>query len=77
MGKTSLSTFQLLSVSSFAHQSAKKSIYEIKKLKNKGGKFLKKLWCSVGGRVRQGNLVLSTELIISKHPVIDEIHRDF
>ena len=30
---------------------------------NKGGKFLKKLWCSVGGRVEQGNFVLSTELI--------------
>ena len=30
---------------------------------NKGGKFLKKLWCCVGGRVKQGNLVLSTELI--------------
>ena len=31
--------------------------------KNTGGKFLKKLWCCVGGRVKQGNLVLSTELI--------------
>ena len=28
-----------------------------------GGKFLKKLWCCVSGRVQQGNLVLSTELI--------------
>ena len=28
-----------------------------------GGKFLKKLWCCVGGRVQQGNLVLSTVLI--------------
>ena len=27
------------------------------------GKFLKKLWCCVGERVLQGNLVLSTELI--------------
>ena len=25
-------------------------------------KFLKKLWCCVGGRVQQGNLVLTTEL---------------
>ena len=30
---------------------------------NKGGKFLEKLWCLLGGRVQQGNLVLSTELI--------------
>ena len=30
---------------------------------NKGGKFLKKLWCCVDGRVKQGNLVLSTTLI--------------
>ena len=30
--------------------------------KDKGGKFLEKLWCCVGGRVQQGNLVLSTEL---------------
>ena len=30
---------------------------------NKVGKFLKKLRCRVGGRVKQGNLVLSTELI--------------
>ena len=29
----------------------------------KGGKFLKKLWCCVGGRVEQGNSVLSTDLI--------------
>ena len=29
-----------------------------------GGKFLKKLWCCVSGRVQQGNLVLSTELIM-------------
>ena len=29
---------------------------------NKGGKFLKKLWCCVGGKVQQGNLVLTTEL---------------
>ena len=28
-----------------------------------GGKFLKKLWCCVSGRVQQGSLVLSTELI--------------
>ena len=28
-----------------------------------GGKFLKKLWRCVSGRVQQGNLVLSTELI--------------
>ena len=28
------------------------------------GKFLKKLWCCVSGRVQQGNLVLSTELVI-------------
>ena len=32
-------------------------------LMDKGGKFLKKLWCCVGGRVYQGNLVLSTQLI--------------
>ena len=31
----------------------------------KGGKFLKKLWCCVCGRVQQDNLVLSTELIRS------------
>ena len=31
---------------------------------NKEGKFLKKLWCCVGGRVYQGNKVLSTELIL-------------
>ena len=30
---------------------------------NKGGKFLKKLWCCVSRRVQHGNLVLSTELI--------------
>ena len=30
---------------------------------NKGGKFLKKLWYCVDGRVKQGNLVLSTTLI--------------
>ena len=30
---------------------------------NREGKFLKKLWCCVGGRVKKGNLVLSTELI--------------
>ena len=30
---------------------------------NKGGKFLKKLWCCLGGRVYQDNLVLSIELI--------------
>ena len=30
---------------------------------NKGGKFLKKLWCCIGGEVKQGNLVLSTELL--------------
>ena len=28
------------------------------------GKFLKKLWCCVSGIVQQGNLVLSTELVI-------------
>ena len=28
-----------------------------------GDKFPKKLWCCVVGRVQQGNLVLSTELI--------------
>ena len=28
----------------------------------KGGKFLRKLWYWVGGRVEQGSLVLSTEL---------------
>ena len=31
---------------------------------HKGGKFLKKLWCSFSGRVEQGNLILSTELIM-------------
>ena len=31
-----------------------------------GGKFLKKLWCCVGGEVKQDNLVLSTELIMKK-----------
>ena len=31
---------------------------------NKGVKFLNKLWCCVGGRVHQGNEVLSTQLII-------------
>ena len=33
---------------------------------NKGGTFLKKLWCCVGGStvVLQDNLVLSTELIM-------------
>ena len=30
---------------------------------NEGGKFLKKLWCCVGGRKQQGNLPLATELI--------------
>ena len=30
---------------------------------SKGGKFLKKLWCYIGRRVQQGNLLLSTELI--------------
>ena len=30
----------------------------------KGGKFLKKLWCCVGGGVLQDNLVLSTGLIM-------------
>ena len=34
-----------------------------KKIKiNKGVKFLKKLWCSVGGWLQQGNLESSTEL---------------
>ena len=34
-----------------------------KKIKiNKGVKFPKKLWCSVGGRLQQGNLESSTEL---------------
>ena len=33
------------------------------KLMHKGGKFLKKLWCCVGGRVCQGDLVLSIQLI--------------
>ena len=28
-----------------------------------GGKFLKKQWCCIGGRVQQGNIVLSTEFI--------------
>ena len=32
--------------------------------KDKGGKFLKRLWCCIGERVQQGNLVLSTELIM-------------
>ena len=31
---------------------------------SKGGKFLKKMWCCVGGSKLQGNLVLSTELIM-------------
>ena len=30
-----------------------------------GGKFLEKLWYCAGGRVQQGNLVISTELITS------------
>ena len=30
---------------------------------NKGGKFLKKLWCCLGGRVYKDNLVLSIELL--------------
>ena len=30
---------------------------------NQWSKFLKKLWCCVGGRVQQGNLVLLTELL--------------
>ena len=30
---------------------------------NEGDKFLKKLWCCVGGRKQQGNLLLATELI--------------
>ena len=29
-----------------------------------GGKFLKKLWSCIGGGVRQGNQVLSTDLIM-------------
>ena len=29
-----------------------------------GGKFLKKMWCCVGGGVYQDNLVSSTELIM-------------
>ena len=33
-------------------------------LQHKGGKFLKILrWCWVGRRLKQGNMVLSTELI--------------
>ena len=32
-------------------------------IRNKGGKFLEKLWGCVGGRASQSNLVLSTELI--------------
>ena len=32
-------------------------------IRNKGSKFLEKLWCCVGGRVSQSNLVLSNELI--------------
>ena len=38
------------------------SLIESSSTSNEGGKFLKKLWCCVGGRVQQGNLVLSTEL---------------
>ena len=30
---------------------------------NKGGKFLKKLWCCLGGRVYKDNLVLLIELL--------------
>ena len=30
---------------------------------NQGGKFLRKLWCCVGGRIYKRNLILSTELI--------------
>ena len=45
--------------------------------KNKGGKFLKKLWCYVGGRVKQGNLVLSTELItLIGHRSLDSYKAD-
>ena len=33
--------------------------------KHKGDKFLKKLWCCVGGEYYIRNLVLSTELIMS------------
>ena len=31
---------------------------------NKGSEFLKKMWCCIGGRVQQGNLVSSIELIV-------------
>ena len=33
---------------------------------NRGGKSLEKLWCCVSGRVKQGNLELSTELATVK-----------
>ena len=46
-----------------------------------GGKFLKKLWCCVGGKVQQGNLelsnggqiALSTQLIVLNYPVKNQI----
>ena len=31
---------------------------KLKPIMSKGGKFLTKLWCCVGGRVQRGNLVL-------------------
>ena len=37
---------------------------------NKGGKFLKKLWCCVGGKVKENNLVLSTQLIILSYHIL-------
>ena len=48
-----------LLIHKFSKSVARERINKHWKLMNKGGKFLKELWCCVGGRV---NLVLKTEL---------------
>ena len=40
----------------------------IEKQINRGVKFLKKLCCCIGGRAYQGNLGLSTQLIVLEYP---------
>ena len=56
-------TFIMLGCDWAVKLSPKSLIKETYSLLNKGGNFLKKLWCCIGKRVYQGNLVLSTELI--------------
>ena len=42
-------------------RSDRKSPYNLQCIMITGGKFLKKLWCCVAGRIKQGNFVLPTD----------------